>query len=122
MEHRWGYRYLLNVPARITLRDGTFIPARLRDVSITGARLETRALVPVLTPIRLNVPLQGHFLQLDACIVRDTPDGYGIEWYEGETIDLDLLLEQAMSLQHSQSRLRTREPVSMRARRSGTGR
>lgn len=102
MEHRWGTRYSLDVPVRFT--DGCGAPSvgRLRDVSLSGAFLHCRAPLWLLAPVQLSIPVEGFSLALRCSVVRKAEDGYGLEWRDAETVDLDLLLALAGSrLRHS---------------------
>jgi hypothetical protein len=93
MEHRWGFRYPVDVPARIAAGNGQVHAGHLRDVSITGALLATGARLDPLMALGLSVPFEGLTLQLSAWVVRSAESGYGVEWQEGGTLDLDLLME-----------------------------
>ena len=81
MEHRWGTRVDLDVPADLLTPDGLSIPAWVRNASLSGAFVETGVGFPVLSRLSLR-PLVGVNTWLDACVVRVANDGLGIEWLE----------------------------------------
>jgi len=118
MEHRWGHRYMFETPVRIVVGDGYPVPGRLRDVSISGALVETDAPLKLLGSVRLLTPVAGFSLQFRATVVRKATCGHGLEWEDGETPDLDLLLEWAV-LQHSWHGRRNAPDASPLARRTG---
>ena len=76
MEHRWGRRIACGAPVRLDIGAGAPADGRLRDVSMSGAFIET-TLAPALfaaielTMLRANgtrVRRRGH-------VVRLAPDG-----------------------------------------------
>ena len=81
MEHRWGVRVDLDVPADLLTPEGLSIPAWVRNASLSGAFVETGIGFPVLSRLALR-PLVGGGAWLDACVVRVANDGLGIEWLE----------------------------------------
>lgn len=83
MEHRWGVRRPCR--ARVVVSAGGDVTgtARLRDISLSGAFLETQLpLVPFsqIAVAVLNADGSRHPVELTASVVRTTPDGVGIEW------------------------------------------
>jgi hypothetical protein len=85
MEHRWGQR----MPCRAVVRiaDGTRPGGggRVRDVSSSGAFIETALEIPVYARIALWVlgnESAEHAVELSATVVRVARDGIGVEWCE----------------------------------------
>ena len=85
MEHRWGQRMCCQ--ARVYLSAGAEISGigRVRDVSTSGAFIETRLHPPMHARVMLRV--QGnesatHEVDIAASVARVDRDGIGVEWYE----------------------------------------
>ena len=81
MEHRWGTRVTLDVPADLRTPDGMSIPAWVHNASLSGAFVETGVGFPVLSRLSVRA-LVGGGAWLDAVVVRVANDGLGIEWLE----------------------------------------
>ena len=82
MEHRWGQRKLCRARMWISA-SGVAGSARVRDVSTSGAFLETALPLPVHSQVTLAILLDDASkcpLELTAVVVRTAPDGVGIEW------------------------------------------
>lgn len=83
MEHRWGIRHLLDVYVRLEGLPGF---ARLRNVSSSGAYLETRAAPAldshVLLELRCGLGKDGGRCRVGAYVVRRDERGIGVEWCE----------------------------------------
>ena len=98
MERRWGNRTLLDERVRIT-REGAVIGfATLHEASISGGFVRTSLLVRNLARIELEIaPLRARkdpTRCVEAFVVRQCPDGFGIEWCEfGPTAIVELLKE-----------------------------
>jgi hypothetical protein len=82
MEHRWGQRFLLDLPASVADGNGWRAPARVRDISASGAFLECSP--PVVSVTRVLIRFKGCEVGsiLTGNIVRLTSEGIGIEWGE----------------------------------------
>ena len=81
MEHRWGERSAIDVPARVVRRPGIIGAGRLRNVSLTGAFLETTLPLPPMTFVEIEVACgAGMSRRFGACVVRRASDGVGLEW------------------------------------------
>jgi hypothetical protein len=86
VEHRWGFRYQVELPVRVRTRSGKLCTGILQSVSLSGAFV----LVP--TPMRALSQIRIQFLgdqkrrwrqdAVDAQIVRVEPGGLAIEWSE----------------------------------------
>jgi hypothetical protein len=79
MEHRWGTRIPLAVPAEIKTRDGRRGAATVRNASVSGAFLETGLHLPVLSRVCVR-PLTRPEPGLDAHVVRAEAGGFAVEW------------------------------------------
>jgi hypothetical protein len=79
MEHRWGTRIPLSIPAEIKAGDGRRGSATVRNASVSGAFLETDQKFPVLSRLCVR-PLSRPEPGLDAHVVRAEPDGVAVEW------------------------------------------
>lgn len=102
MEHRWGHRRPCRARVCISAGAGLAGTARVRDVSLSGAFLETALLLPLFSQIVVAV-LQDdgakHVLDFTAAVVRNAPDGVGIEWCEPVTGSICRLLGCALQCQ-----------------------
>jgi hypothetical protein len=87
MEHRWGQRFAVGLPATIHLLDGAAVPVTMRDVSSGGAYVEVPAGQPAL---RGRVELEFQPSQEDATlhwrawVIRAEEGGAGLMFDEGE--------------------------------------
>ena len=84
IEHRWGKRIPCSAPLRIVAPEFS-AAARLRDLSMSGAFVETTV------PLRLFMPVTLAILREDgsqreqnlrALVVRHGEGGVGVEWCE----------------------------------------
>jgi hypothetical protein len=93
VEHRWGSRTAIDVPVRFIVPPATIGTGRITNVSMTGAFLETCALLRPMSLLyveMIQVP-NGHggrSKRLSACVVRRTETGVGIEWCEAASKSL----------------------------------
>jgi hypothetical protein len=81
MEHRWGTRVELDVPAELLTADGVSANAAVKNASLSGAFVETSAKLPLLSRVAVNLhaPMDEW---LDACVVRVEDDGLALEWLD----------------------------------------
>jgi hypothetical protein len=85
MEHRWGRRRPCRAGVCISTGGVMAGSARLRDVSMSGAFLETTLYLPLYSQLSvamlhdLGSRQTGNF---SATVVRREKDGVGIEWSE----------------------------------------
>jgi hypothetical protein len=78
VEHRWGHRVPVGLEVRLVCRPLAIGTGRVRDVSVSGAFIETALEVPLLAHVRV----QASNFEAAAHVVRADPDGIGIgiEW------------------------------------------
>jgi PilZ domain-containing protein len=85
MEHRWGHRRPCQARVHVSAGGGIVGAARIRDISISGAFLETSLRLPIHGQILVSV-LRGdgtqHSVEFSATVVRHASDGVGVEWCE----------------------------------------
>jgi hypothetical protein len=84
IEHRWGRRIPCSSPIRI-LTSGQSTTARLRDLSASGAFIETNLTPAVCTPVTLAILREDGSQReqaLRALVVRVEADGVAVEWCE----------------------------------------
>lgn len=82
MEHRWGQRLIVDLPAIVELPDRSIV-ARVRDASLSGAYVLTRSGVSQWAHLSLRFVSLLSILperKLNACVVRSDGSGVGIEW------------------------------------------
>lgn len=86
MEHRWGIRYLLDVPVRVEGLPSSLAFARLQNVSSSGAYVATKAAPAldsrVLLELGCGLGTRVGRCRVPACVVRRDERGIGVEWCE----------------------------------------
>ena len=83
MEHRWGQRAACRVFVRLSAGMSMGVAGRLRDVSVSGAFIETGCKLPLFSRLELKVhPTDpaGREISVTASVVRTARDGVGVEW------------------------------------------
>jgi hypothetical protein len=96
MEHRWGHRIDCGARVRLCASGAIAGAGRLRNVSMSGAFIETSVDLPLFARIAVSVvrsgpePLQEPVLL--ATVVRVAHDGVGVEWRETAPRDICPLL------------------------------
>ena len=81
MEHRWGTRVDLDVPAELRTADGRSTEGFLRNASVSGAFVATTTKLPLLTRVSVSVPVHRDE-PIDACVVRVDDSGLAVEWLD----------------------------------------
>ncbi len=85
MEHRWGQRRPCHACVRVSVGGGVSGSARLRDISVSGAFLETALPLAPFAQIAIAVLSDDgsrHAPEFSGSVVRSEPGGVGIEWCE----------------------------------------
>jgi len=85
MEHRWGQRMPCRAVVRLSHAEHGSGPGRIRDISSSGAFIETALAIPVYARIALWVlgnESATHAVEISATVVRVDRDGVGVEWCE----------------------------------------
>jgi len=85
MEHRWGQRVEIGVPVRVHERSGGTHRALLRDLSASGAFVQTFTPPTAFSSVTIEFDDAAHAaagMDAKAFVVRDDPEGFGIEWVE----------------------------------------
>ncbi len=86
MEHRWGTRMSIRLPVWLGGDPLTLVKGVLRDVSLSGAYIETGGSAPSGNPLLVEIGAAGSpgtdRSVLRAFVVRRDADGLGIEWCE----------------------------------------
>lgn len=94
MEHRWGWRLRVDLTARVGDAAGEMKSARLRDVSVSGAFLETAARPPTYGCIDVQFKThRGETRAIAAHVVRTTSEGIAVEWEEFAPTHVARLME-----------------------------
>jgi hypothetical protein len=98
MEHRWGERVALLIPVKLTAGGATG-DGVLRDLSVSGAFIDTTTQLPVFTNLVVSVQMNDEPLgaspDLAACVVRCEPAGVAVEWRDMACETLVALLGRA---------------------------
>jgi hypothetical protein len=84
MEHRWGNRISVDQPVRINSA-GLSGTGTLRNLSVSGAFIETSLPLSTLAMVRVSIPRSPRArARADArgFVVRRERDGIGIEWFD----------------------------------------
>jgi hypothetical protein len=96
MEHRLGQRVSTQLRVGIGVSPQSHSTGRLRNVSGSGAFVQTHLRLPSIARLRVYFDEQhscGSFkFALDAYLVRSTPEGLGLEWVDSEPAILLALL------------------------------
>jgi hypothetical protein len=85
MEHRWGQRMPCRAQVQLIAGTGMSGAGRVRDVSSSGAFIETGLELPVYARVALVVlgnESSSHEVEITASVVRVAGDGIGVEWCE----------------------------------------
>lgn len=96
-EIRFGERIRLQEPV-ILEAGGLTGSGTLRDISLSGALIESALELPVFTNLVLTFPPRGESApgrSLAACVVRRSPTGVGVEWRDMACPTLMALLRDA---------------------------
>jgi|KBSMisStaDraftv2_1062788.scaffolds.fasta_scaffold127341_2 hypothetical protein len=85
MEHRCGQRASVNLVVRLTGQADAIGTGRLRDVSSTGAFLQTDLELPLLCSVRIELigsaQRASSYCEGSGYVVRKAAGGVGIEWF-----------------------------------------
>jgi hypothetical protein len=81
LDHRWGSRF--NCGTRVELRapDGARTDAVIRDVSLSGAFVESACELPLMDQVAVR-PAAPTARWMRAFVVRSTDGGMALEWFE----------------------------------------
>jgi hypothetical protein len=91
MEHRWGRRRPCRARVSLSASGGVSGIGRLRDVSMSGAFLETAVPLPVYAQLAIAVLRDDgstHALEFPAVVVRRDDSGVGIEWCDPGSVSI----------------------------------
>jgi PilZ domain len=98
MDHRWGQRRATDFVVHVIATSGRAVAARMVNVSMTGAYLETSVLLRLNSLIHLTPYLPDNFTggsyRVAANVVRHDARGVGLEFLVRLTkgVQIDLLL------------------------------
>lgn len=87
MEHRCGDRRAANLPVRLLLPPREVVLGRIRDISLSGAFVQTYRELPAMTRVLVDLHSAGGSgsatrQRLAGFVVRNGATGVGIEWAE----------------------------------------
>jgi hypothetical protein len=88
MDHRWGRRQPTDVAVQVIAKWGARGPGRLGNVSLTGAYLETRMTLRLLSLVYVESAdrrLADGGKRVAANVARLDERGVGLEWCEPQT-------------------------------------
>lgn len=96
-EIRWGERMAVDLPVRVTPRGEKPVAGRMRNISISGALIETDSRLALRSAVNIAVtlPVEGGVnRELEAVVVRMADGAIGIEWRDMACQPLMDLLHQ----------------------------
>jgi len=96
VEHRWGSRTMLREDAELQTADGLSCPVCIGNASLSGAFIETRLRLPMLSRVFVRPKSAEGGEWLGAFIVRTTEDGVGLEWLEPGLKPISMLLSRSL--------------------------
>jgi hypothetical protein len=83
-EHRWGQRVTLEVPVKLLVDGRALGRGVLRNASISGGLIETALELSRCTNLVVSMPAMSEVIpgphDLAACVVRQAPGGFAVEW------------------------------------------
>jgi hypothetical protein len=85
MEHRWGRRIPCRARVRLSAGLGLGGAGRVRNISSSGAFIETPVVLAAGARVTLTVlgnESAARAIEIAAIVVRLEPDGMGVEWCE----------------------------------------
>jgi hypothetical protein len=89
MEHRWGQRIVTDVPVSLVGSRAAIGVGRILNVSTTGALVQTRLPLPLLSLVYLKPARTPSYLgrigRLIGCIVRHGASELGVEWCDADS-------------------------------------
>lgn len=96
MEHRWGRRMQSDMPIQLQYGSRIVVRARLTDLSLTGAGVDTRNPLPLAAHVdvqfELTRPRSSKLHSVPAHVVRHTEHGIALEWSEFAPRPIRLLM------------------------------
>lgn len=96
--HRWGRRVCVEVPVKLALGGRPMGHGLLRNVSISGALIETALELPVFTNLVVVLPASSETApssaELAACVVRNQEAAFAVEWRDMACEPIVALLEK----------------------------
>lgn len=101
MDHRWGYRIRADLDVQVRW-EASAVPAAatLRDISVSGACLRADVRPPLLSRVRLLGPWDSRVSRsgaLEGFLVRQTPDGFALEWMQLAPAVLEALIRTLLT-------------------------
>jgi hypothetical protein len=84
MEHRWGRRFPVDLPVRLVRSSGVATSGRVRNLSTTGAFVESSLLPPAGALVYVERRGAGPWpaCAMAACVIWQGDGGVGLEWCE----------------------------------------
>lgn len=103
IEHRWGNRTRVDIPVKLIGSSRSFAAGQLKDISTSGAYIETRFTQPLLESVTLILlgarNGQWHPRAVRGYIVRQCEGAIGLGWWDmaPEPVEQLLALRAAMN-------------------------
>jgi PilZ domain len=85
LEHRWGERVRVNIPVRVETADLPAANGRMKNLSLSGALMESDVDLRLHTLIEVTIALpvpSTRTAVIKAHVSRKLEKEVGIEWYE----------------------------------------
>jgi PilZ domain len=83
--HRWGQRIAVDIPVQVAAHSLPAIHGHLKNLSLSGALMETDHELPLQAHIAISVKLPGmgdKATTVMARVIRQLKDAVGVEWCE----------------------------------------
>jgi len=103
LDHRWGLRSLCKARVRLSTGTGITGTGRVRDISASGAFIETTARLSADAQVDLVIlgnQSASHTVELAATVVRIDDDGLGVEWCKTPTCSICAVVGCAVRCAH----------------------
>ena len=98
MDHRWGERFLVDLPVRVSSPGVSGINGRLKNLSLSGPLIESEVDLRLYALIELKVTLstpERREVVIGAHVTRRRGDEVGVEWCDYASITVKELLWSA---------------------------
>jgi hypothetical protein len=96
MEHRWGQRFSVDIPAQLGCRPAAIGLGRVRNLSLSGAYVATALRPALFAHVEVVISDFDHGSQsrtLSGFVVRHDAEGFGIEWSQFGSAQIAALLQ-----------------------------
>lgn len=111
IDHRWGSRFSSDVDVEMRAADGSINRAVVRNVSLSGALLETRNKVRLLGQVDVR-PLRPSATWMRGFVVRLSENCVAVEWFEPGLDPVNALVPMGRGFRDAEALEERRVPAS----------